>query len=239
MRLAVPPGGRLVVSLPGRPDRARPGPLGPDVVSEEIPLVQQGKVVLAEDAGPMRTRQTQVSVLVILVVVLTVGGGTAVAVLTARRLANPLRHVADRASRLGAGDFRLDPRRYQVRELDMVAEALDTSATALAQLLQRERELVGDVSHQLRSRLTALQLRLEPLTEVNDPDNASEAQGRAGAGRAARRGARRTAGRGPGGPGGRGRAGRPGQDVARDRRRVAFAAAGQGPGAAGEVGPTG
>ena len=88
---------------------------------------------------------------------------------TARRLAEPMRHVADRATRLGAGDFRPDPSRYGVPELDMVAEALDTSGSALAQLVQRERELVGDVSHQLRSRLTALQLRLETLAVHSRP----------------------------------------------------------------------
>jgi signal transduction histidine kinase len=62
-----------------------------------------------------------------------------------------------------------------VPELDMVADALDTSAAALAQLVQRERDLVGDVSHQLRSRLTALQLRLESLAEYPGADSATEA----------------------------------------------------------------
>ncbi|SDD20668.1 ATP-binding protein [Actinokineospora iranica] len=174
--LAVPQGGRLTVILPGHPERA----LGPepveDMVSEEVPIVQQGWVRLDVDAAPMRTRQTQVAVLVALVVVLTVAVGTVVAMVTAQRLARPLRHVADRASRLGAGDFRLDPARYDLHELDMVAEALDASATALAQLVQRERDLVGDVSHQLRSRLTALQLRLEALTQTADEDAAAEAE---------------------------------------------------------------
>jgi signal transduction histidine kinase len=124
----------------------------------------------------MRTTQTQVTLLVILVVIAAIGGGTAVATVTARRLARPLRHVADRASRLGAGDFRLDRTRYEVPELDSVAEALDASATALAQLVQRERDLVGDVSHQLRSRLTSLQLRIEELTVVPDKEIATEAK---------------------------------------------------------------
>ncbi|HET9138523.1 HAMP domain-containing sensor histidine kinase, partial [Actinophytocola sp.] len=125
---------------------------------------------------PMHTRQAQVAALVGLVVFATVGIGTLVAVITARRLASPLRHVADRASRLGAGDFRLDKARYEVPELDMVAEALDNSALALAQLVQRERELVGDVSHQLRSRLTALQLRLEALVSMGEGETAAEAR---------------------------------------------------------------
>lgn len=176
VELLVPPNGLLTVELPGQRPRTLGAPLGTDQIVESAPLIQQGRVTLAEDAGPTRTRQTQVAVLVVLVIALTVAVGAAVAVITARRLANPLRYVAERASRLGAGDFRLDPRRYQLMELDMVAEALDTSATALAQLVQRERELVGDVSHQLRSRLTALQLRLETMVGVDDEEIASDAQ---------------------------------------------------------------
>jgi signal transduction histidine kinase len=174
--LGVPTGGYLLVSVPG----AEPFEIGTnlqgDVITAEEPIVQHGKVFLSIDAGPMRTTQTQVALLVILVVLGAIGGGTAVATVTAKRLAKPLRHVADRASRLGAGDFRLDRTRYDLAELDSVAEALDASATALAQLVQRERDLVGDVSHQLRSRLTSLQLRIEELTVVPDKEIAGEAQ---------------------------------------------------------------
>ena len=177
VQLGVPPGGRLLVSLPDTNERLVLGTeLQGETVSEEVPIVQHGTVRLSIDAGPMRTTQTQVALLVALVVIAAIGGGTAVASVTARRLARPLLHVADRASRLGAGDFRLDRTRYEVRELDSVAEALDASATALAQLVQRERELVGDVSHQLRSRLTSLQLRIEELTVVPDKEIAGEAQ---------------------------------------------------------------
>ncbi|GAB3468351.1 sensor histidine kinase [Actinophytocola sediminis] len=176
VQLAVPPGGHLLVTLPDSGQEHNLGPdLGEDTVSEEVPIVQHGTVRLSIDAGPMRTTQMQVAALVALVVVVTIGIGFLVAIATARRLARPLRHVVERASRLGAGDFRLDRTRYQVHELDRVAEALDASATALAQLVQRERELVGDVSHQLRSRLTSLQLRIEELTVVPDADVAREA----------------------------------------------------------------
>ncbi len=230
MQLAVPTGGHLLVTLPDADQDLTLGPaLRGDTVSEEVPIVQHGTVRLSIDAGPMRTTQTQVALLVALVVVATIGIGFLVASVTARRLARPLRHVADRASRLGAGDFRLDRTRYLVPELDSVAEALDASATALAQLVQRERELVGDVSHQLRSRLTSLQLRIEELTAVPDEDDRARGPRRAGAGRAARRRPRRADGRRARGPGGRRRAGRAGHRAARHRRRVARAAARGGP----------
>ncbi|HWD06514.1 MAG TPA: ATP-binding protein [Amycolatopsis sp.] len=175
-RVGVPHGGFLEVKGDGLVEKHLGVDPGPDPVVESVPTARRGEVVLAIPSGPVRTKQTQVTLLVVLLVVLSVGTGAVVATVTARRLAKPLRHVAERASRLGGGDFRPDPGRYHVAELDMVAEALDTSASALAQLVQRERQLVGDVSHQLRSRLTALQLRLEPLTGHEDPDVVEESR---------------------------------------------------------------
>ncbi len=175
-RVGVPDGGALIVRTDGLNEKRLGTDPGPDPVIESVPTARDGTVMLAIPSGPVRTRQTQATLLVVLLVVLSVGTGAVVATVTARRLAKPLRHVADRASRLGGGDFRPDPSRYHVAELDMVAEALDTSGSALAQLVQRERQLVGDVSHQLRSRLTALQLRLEPLTGHEDPDVAEESR---------------------------------------------------------------
>ncbi|HEY4021615.1 MAG TPA: HAMP domain-containing sensor histidine kinase [Pseudonocardiaceae bacterium] len=148
---------------------------GADALSYSAPLAEGGKLVLTEAAGPLRQLQAELTGLVALLVVLSVGTGTVVATVTARRLAEPMRHVADRAVRLGAGDFRPDPNRYGVEELDMVAHALDTSGSALADMVQRERDLVGDVSHQLRSRLTALQLRLETMAGASSPEIAEDA----------------------------------------------------------------
>lgn len=138
-------------------------------------IVPKGTVELSVSDDNLRSSQLSEGGLVLLLLVLSVSIGTVVATLTARRLAEPLQRVAERATRLGDGDFRPDARRHGVQELDALAEALDTSASALAQLVTRERELVGDVSHQLRSRLTALQLRLEALAMHPDEETAVEA----------------------------------------------------------------
>ncbi|GGM66196.1 two-component sensor histidine kinase [Longimycelium tulufanense] len=178
VRILVPPnGGRVVVRLPNNGVQSyENGSPGTDALTETAPMVHQGLVELSAPAADLRARQTEVGLLVGLLVVLSVGVGMIAASLTAHRLAEPLQHVARRAARLGAGDFRADSRRHGVHELDRVAEALDASACALAQLMQRERNLVGDVSHQLRSRLTALHLRLEGLAVHPDPGTAAEAQ---------------------------------------------------------------
>ncbi|HEX5121565.1 MAG TPA: ATP-binding protein [Pseudonocardiaceae bacterium] len=173
--LIAPEGGQITLILPGQRARTIGPAAGPDAISESAQVARHGTVRLAEPAGPMRRLQAEVAVFVVLLVVLSISTGTVVATVTARRLTEPMRHVADRAIRLGAGDFRPDGSRYGVAELDLVADALDTSASALALLVQRERELVGDVSHQLRSRLTALQLRLETLAVAANEETAEDA----------------------------------------------------------------
>ena len=174
VQVAIPQGAHLEVRSGSGVQEAGPQ-LGPDVLIEEASIAQGGTVRLETPSGPLRTRQAQVALSVLALVVLSVTTGSVVATVTARKLTLPLRHVAARAARLGAGDFRNDDRRHGVAELDLVSEALDTSAGALALLVQRERELVGDVSHQLRSRLTALQLRLEALADHDEPETAAEA----------------------------------------------------------------
>jgi signal transduction histidine kinase len=175
IELAVPAGGRLVLQRAGEPDQVVGAEVGDDPVSESLPFAPGDVLVMQEPLQLMRTEQLQVTAVVLLLVVLSVGTGAVVATVTARRLAEPLRGVADRAARLGAGDFRAVPGRHGIPELDRVSDVLDTSAVALADLLQRERALVGDVSHQLRSRLTALQLRLDELAAHPDPTARSEA----------------------------------------------------------------
>jgi signal transduction histidine kinase len=89
----------------------------------------------------------------------------------ARRLARPVEELAEAAGRLGAGDPRPLGRRYGVAELDQVADGLDSSARRLSSQLVADRELAVDVSHQLRTPLTALSMRLEEMiAAADDPD---------------------------------------------------------------------
>ena len=93
----------------------------------------------------------------------------AIGVWQARRLSRSLVELADAAERLGSGDPRPHRHRYGLPELDRAAEALDKSARRIAEMLAAERQLSQDASHQLRSPLTALSMRLEEILATRDP----------------------------------------------------------------------
>lgn len=94
---------------------------------------------------------------------LAIGVAIGLAFLQARKLTRPLTELAQAAERFGSGDARPLGHRYGVRELDKVAEGLDRSARRVADMLAAEREFAREASHQLRTPLTALSMRLEEV----------------------------------------------------------------------------
>ncbi|MEU4326263.1 ATP-binding protein [Nonomuraea dietziae] len=101
------------------------------------------------------------------------------AIVQSRRLTLPLQDLAKIADRLGSGDARPSKHRYGIPELDRVAEVLDRSAARISDLLTREREFATDASHQLRTPLTGLTMRLEEIVAASDEPTVVREEGEA------------------------------------------------------------
>ncbi|HXJ66314.1 MAG TPA: HAMP domain-containing sensor histidine kinase [Actinomycetota bacterium] len=99
--------------------------------------------------------------------------GLLVAFVLAGSVSRPLRRLAGTAAELGDG--RLDARAGDVRgprEVEEVAGSFDEMAARLEATVRAQREFTANASHQLRTPLTGLKLRLETAIEEAPADAA-------------------------------------------------------------------
>jgi signal transduction histidine kinase len=152
----------VVELLDGTVVRSGPVPSGRTVVVRR-PMAGGGELTLrvATDAIDERIADAFTARLGTGLVVIVLAA--ALAIVLSRRLAQPFTALATYAERLGTDDDTRAPR-SDVPEAERLADALDRSRERIAEMVRREREFSADASHQLRTPLTALRLRLEDLS---------------------------------------------------------------------------
>jgi signal transduction histidine kinase len=153
--------------------------LGPTITDQprdsEVYLGKSGeKVVVTESWAPIANRIRLQMVLLVAAALAAFAAAAGIAYLQARRIARPFGELASTAERLGAGDQRPRHRRYGVAELDRIAEVIDHSSDRVSRIMAKERRLAADASHQLRTPLTALSMRLEEISEAADMETVKE-----------------------------------------------------------------
>lgn len=125
-----------------------------------------GTVVLVRDAEPLDHRVHALWLALTLAACVTIAFGAVIAAGLARWIARPLHRLESAATRVGQGDVSA---RAVVGtgppEVRAVGTAFDEMAERIAALLANQRAMTADVSHQLRTPLAALQLRLELLAD--------------------------------------------------------------------------
>jgi signal transduction histidine kinase len=151
------PGGAREVLIPvlGRRD-------GAAVVRVEIPADRLSK-------GVSRTWMLLAGLAIVLL---------ALALLVADRLARsflrPVHSLTDTATRLGAGDLAARVIPGGPAEVGDAGRAVNRLATRIEELLRAERESVADLSHRLRTPITALRLDADDLRNPDERDRMTQ-----------------------------------------------------------------
>ncbi|MDQ6697272.1 MAG: HAMP domain-containing histidine kinase [Actinomycetota bacterium] len=155
------------VSVTSRTDEGRP------VESAARPIAdpggqRRGAVVVSIPSGAahQRVRVVVDALAVLAAVVLAVAG--IVAWLLSRSIAEPLARLEWATRHLGEGDLGTRVAEQGPPELRSLARGFNRMADRLDELVDSQRRFVADASHQLRSPLTALRLRLENVGANSD-----------------------------------------------------------------------
>jgi len=91
--------------------------------------------------------------------------------LLARGMTQPLREMADAATRMQTGDYSVRVETKSRDEVGRLAVAFNQMSSELEHLEQSRRDLVANVSHELKTPITAIRAHLENLLDgVEQPD---------------------------------------------------------------------
>ena len=148
--------------------------LGHDIMATAVPIQDEerllGAVRITRSVQQVNDNIRNITIGLGAIGLAALAAGMLLAFGLAGSLSRPLTRLAGAAKRLGHGD--LSARAGDIggaREVEELGQSFDEMADRLERSVQAQREFVANASHQLRTPLTAMKLRLDgAIAEVND-----------------------------------------------------------------------
>jgi signal transduction histidine kinase len=129
----------------------------------------QGVLRLSESLSGADSRVRRAWLVMALTGAAAVGAAWLIGRRLAGRLSRPVTDLAVTADRLGHGETVAIHEPTGIAEIDLLGDALADSSRRINDALARERRFSADVSHQLRTPIAGLRLRLEAASESGGP----------------------------------------------------------------------
>lgn len=131
-----------------------------------------GTVIVARPTEPLEARIRTLWLTLGAVAAVSLLAAVALALWLSRWVTRPLRRLEEAAHTMGGGNLGVRADIAQgPPEVRRLAAALDAMASRLNTLLDGHRAVIADVSHQLRTPMSALRLRLELLPQLASQDH--------------------------------------------------------------------
>ncbi len=154
--------------------------LGAEILATSVPVFEHGRprgavrITQSVEAVHRAIRTSILDVAALAAIVLAMG--LVVGWLIAAQIARPIRRLDRTARRVAGGDLDVEATVEGSAEQRSLARTFNEMTARVRRLLRVQQDFVADASHQLRTPLTGLRLRLEALGERFRDDPPAEAE---------------------------------------------------------------
>lgn len=134
------------------------------------------RVTVSTSSAPLDENFSGQLQVLLLLAIGAIVAAAALAAVQAHQLARPLERLTRRAEAIGEGDFSLGPFvKTDIPEIDRIGSSLETSSQRVQLMLANERHFTADATHQLRTGIAGVAMRVEILAMNDDEEVQREA----------------------------------------------------------------